>query len=95
MIISFAQAVRRIQKLGICHSDLHIQNLLVTETGDMNIIDYGNAIIFDKGTLTSSDLTGTNFMRPPEYFQRPYCPIGVNAFQFARIAINIWSGKTF
>lgn len=69
--------------------------MLVSGKNHIEIIDYGNAILFDSNTLTTSDLTGTDFLRPPEYFKGPYCPVGVNAFQFARIAINIWSGVTF
>lgn len=46
LIISFAKSVRKLQKLGICHSDLHTQNLLVSGK-EINIIDYGNAIIFN------------------------------------------------
>ena len=69
--------------------------MLVSGQNHIEIIDYGNAILFDSNTLTTSDLTGTDFLRPPEYFKGPYCPVGVNAFQFARIAISIWSGVTF
>lgn len=64
LIISFAKSVRKLQKLGICHSDLHTQNLLVSGK-EINIIDYGNAIIFDQNTQTDSGLTGTDFLRPP------------------------------
>jgi serine/threonine protein kinase len=95
LIISFAEAVRKIQKLGICHSDLHTQNLLVSGDCHVEIIDFGNGILFDANTLTRHALTGTDFLRPPEYFKGPYCPVGVNAFQFARIAMNIWSGVAF
>ncbi len=95
IIISFAAAVRKIQKLGICHSDLHTQNLLVSDNHHVEIIDYGNSIVFDSSTRTGHALTGTDFLRPPEYFKGPYCPVGVNGFQFARMALNIWTGVTY
>jgi serine/threonine protein kinase len=94
LIISFAETVRKIQKLGICHSDLHTQNLIASSDCHVEIIDFGNGIIFDSNTLTTNPLSGAEILRPPEYYKGDYCPVGVNGFQFARIAINIWTDTT-
>ena len=66
---------------NIVHRDLKLENILISDkeyvemTGeeyfDIKIIDFGNAIIFDKNK-TSNSIVGSSYYIAPEVFKRKY-----------------------
>ena len=96
LIKKLGECVSKIQKLGICHSDLSLDNVLVQQKNkyskkfDIRLIDFGNSLLFNSNTITQSCLTGWKFLKPPESrLNRPFNPSRVNAYQFARVSMQI------
>ncbi len=55
------------------------------------MIDYGLA--FPNGMV--SKWLSWHLLTPPECYNKPYNSIGVNFYQFGRVALQIILGKTF
>jgi len=98
LLKKLAKLVQKLQKLGICHGDLSLNNIIVMphpnkpgeEHFKLAVIDYGEAKHFEKGTTLDSTTTGWDFLCPPEAKKdKAYSPVGVNAYQFARVAAQV------
>jgi serine/threonine protein kinase len=46
--VLFCELLQRIHDAGILHSDIAARNLLVSDTGEPAIIDFGNAVLLDR-----------------------------------------------
>ena len=67
---------------NIVHRDLKLENILISDTEyvditgeeyfDIKIIDFGNARIFDKKTITNNSIVGSSYYIAPEVFLRKY-----------------------
>jgi Ser/Thr protein kinase RdoA (MazF antagonist) len=62
-VLKFQQKIQAIQKLKVCHGDLHMENVLI-ELGEnqnnfydpqfeLKIIDYGNGFLMREGEVVS------------------------------------------
>ena len=67
---------------NIVHRDLKLENILISDTEyvditgeeyfDIKIIDFGNARIFDKKTISNNSIVGSSYYIAPEVFLRKY-----------------------
>jgi serine/threonine-protein kinase len=55
-----------LQELGVMHSDVHQRNLLIEESGEIRIIDYGLSRVEDDTELADAPRGGVGFFLDPE-----------------------------
>ena len=68
------QAISHCHKLGICHRDIKLQNILLEHKGSdaqIKIIDFGNGQRF-RGQLPLRKIVGTTYTAAPEVFRECY-----------------------
>ncbi|TRZ04307.1 hypothetical protein DNTS_021937, partial [Danionella cerebrum] len=60
-------AVKHLFSCGIFHGDLHLENVLVSESSlDLKVIDFGCALAIEDEPFESSDYHGNEIFCPPE-----------------------------
>ncbi|TRY88351.1 hypothetical protein DNTS_033792 [Danionella cerebrum] len=65
-------AVKHCFSHGIFHGDLHLENVLVSESSlDLKVIDFGCALAIDDEPFESSDYHGNEIFCPPEIDDQP------------------------
>ncbi|TRY72946.1 hypothetical protein DNTS_013848 [Danionella cerebrum] len=65
-------AAKHLFSCGIFHGDLHLENVLVSESSlDLKVIDFGCALAIDDETFESSDYHGNEIFCPPEIDDQP------------------------
>ena len=100
MLISLAEHIRAIQKINLCHGDIHMGNIIINVNEDSKaeepevwakVIDFGNAFDMTPGTKVSvTGLTGAMNLIPKEVHDakwKNYNPFGMNAHQLAVIGL--------
>src|SRR3990167_723828 len=76
-------AVNELHENNICHLDLKLDNILVTPTGDVKLIDFGSAVTFDTSRkVTIKEQVGTAMYVAPELS---------NEKTFDPVKADIWS----
>lgn len=65
-------AVTYLHSVGISHNDLKVENLLLTKTGQLKIIDFGTSAVFqtaweDKVQLSSGTCGSERYVSPEQY----------------------------
>jgi len=73
-ITQIVQAITHIHKVGICHRDIKLQNILLENHGadaQIKVIDFGNAQKF-VGSLPMRKIVGTTYTAAPEVFRECY-----------------------
>ncbi|TRY66590.1 hypothetical protein DNTS_014338, partial [Danionella cerebrum] len=65
-------AVKHLFSCGIFHGDLHLENVLVSESSlDLKVIDFGCALAIEDEPFESSDYHGNEIFCPPEIDDQP------------------------
>lgn len=61
------KAIKYCHSMGVCHRDLKLENLLLDNSGDLKITDFGHAGIFPKGwDIFSTGMIGSLWHLSPE-----------------------------
>ena len=69
IFIQILHAVGSCWSRGIVHRDLKSQNIIINQnTGMVQVIDFGSAVIMDEHEDAQRSFTGTRAICPPEYF---------------------------
>ena len=67
LVVGVAQSYADLHERGVVHSDVHANNLLVRETGEVTIIDFGYARLLDESSaLATAPRAGVGFYFEPE-----------------------------
>ena len=90
------QGVQAFHKIGICHRDLKLQNILLDDIFNPKICDFGFAteIKGEDGSGKLYKALGTeNYTAPEMLLMRAYNGIQVDIFSLGVILLNLVSGK--
>ncbi|KAK3694313.1 kinase-like domain-containing protein [Podospora appendiculata] len=88
-----AEAVYWVHKEGIIHRDIKCANVLVTETGDVQLCDFGVAGIIETKIDKRSTFIGTPHWMAPELFEPvPSYSTPVDIWAFGSLVYEIASG---
>ena len=90
------KGVQAIHNSGICHRDLKMQNILVDESFNPKICDFGFAekIEGKDGSGKLTDFLGTlNYAAPEIFLHRPYDGIKVDIFSLGVVLLNLVTCK--
>ena len=69
-----ADIMKNLQKIGFCHGDLHLENVIIDiqndedllyPSMDVKVIDFGNGFEMFEGQTVSEGLTGFSPLVPP------------------------------
>ncbi|CAF4244499.1 unnamed protein product, partial [Rotaria sordida] len=73
LIKIIGEYMNRMQKLGICHDDFSLDNIMVNQKNKNSkndvtvmILDFGNSFFFNSNTRTQAILTGWQCLKPSE-----------------------------
>eukprot|EP00762_Andalucia_godoyi_P005701 ANDGO_06448.mRNA.1 5'-AMP-activated protein kinase catalytic subunit alpha-1 len=81
--VQLVQGVQYCHTHGVCHRDLRLENLLLSNDGTLKITDFGQSRVFSKGwDLFSTVVTGTLSHLAPEQ---------VEGKVFSGQAVDVWS----
>lgn len=73
-VTQIVHAIAHCHKLGICHRDIKLQNILLEHRGgdaQVKLIDFGNGQRF-RGQLPMRKIVGTTYTAAPEVFKECY-----------------------
>ncbi|KAI1354202.1 kinase-like protein [Xylaria sp. FL0043] len=88
-----AEAIYWVHKQGIIHRDIKCANVLVTDTGDVQLCDFGVAGIIETKFDKRSTVTGTLQWMAPELFDSTVSyGIEVDIWAFGSMAYEVASG---
>ena len=90
------QGVQAIHNLGICHRDLKLENILLDESFNPKICDFGFAteIQGKDGYELLTNFVGTlNYAAPQMFSGKPYNGIKADIFSLGVILLNLATGK--
>ena len=90
------KALEDIHKLGICHRDLKIENILMDQFFNPKLCDFGlsTEIKGEDGSGILKDYVGTLKYAPPEmYKKKPYNGVKADVFSLGVVLLNITFGK--
>ncbi|KAI0432919.1 kinase-like protein [Xylaria sp. FL1042] len=88
-----AEAIYWVHKQGIIHRDIKCANVLVTDTGDVQLCDFGVAGIIETKFDKRSTVTGTLQWMAPELFDSAVSyGIEVDIWAFGSMAYEVASG---
>ena len=90
------KGVQAMHNLGICHRDLKIQNILLDESFNPKICDFGFAteIFEEDGSDKLNEFVGTlNYAAPEILLRKPYNGIKIDIFSLGVILINLVTKK--
>jgi DNA-binding response OmpR family regulator len=74
-LAGIARALSALDSLGLVHRDVKPENVIITEDGEVKLIDFGLVKIRDTAAITSQDdVLGTPYFMAPEYIKAPGVP---------------------
>jgi hypothetical protein len=103
LIKNLSYRIHQIQKLGICHGNINLKNIIIrqernqtNESMDVILIDFSNAIFFNSNSVEFSLIRADyetipfRFLVSPEFnTDVPFDPSGINAYQLAKVSMQI------
>lgn len=88
-----ASALDYCHKNSIVHRDLKIENILISKTGDIKIIDFGLSNLYAPGSLLKT-FCGSLYFAAPELLQaQPYDGPEVDVWSFGIVLYVLVCGK--
>jgi len=78
---------------GICHRDLKMDNVLITDTGKVKIIDFGFSISCDKETKLVISCGTPAFMSPEIIRKQPYSGFNADVWALGILLYIMLTGK--
>lgn len=88
-----ASALDYCHRNSIVHRDLKIENILISKTGDIKIIDFGLSNLFDPKSLLST-YCGSLYFAAPELLQaKPYTGPEIDVWSFGIVLYVLVCGK--
>lgn len=76
--------VRRLHSMNICHQDLKPDNVVITETGQVRLIDFEQAKEIAVGTKFVGTIGTKGYQAPEMLSGKPYCPLKADVFALGR-----------
>lgn len=74
MLNPVMQSLDRMHGRGILHMDICPENILISDTGKVKIIDFGSAVDLKYGSPSISEPTYRNGFSPPEQYEKNKMP---------------------
>jgi serine/threonine protein kinase len=78
---------------GIVHRDLSMNNIMINESNDVKIVDFGLARLLDQDSNTSSRIDGTPYYLAPELFTGAVVDHRVDVFAFGVCLYRLLNGR--
>lgn len=75
MECTMRKAVAYLHRRGICHLDLKLENMTLSNSGVLRIIDFGMARIVEPGELVSGLVGSRSYCAPEVLRDRHFCPV--------------------
>jgi len=92
--IQIAEALKAAHKKGVIHRDIKSENIMVTETGQVKVMDFGLAKLRGSVKLTKTSSTvGTVAYMSPEHLQGKGVDGRTDIFSFGVVLYEMLTGK--
>jgi serine/threonine protein kinase len=94
IILQVLEAIAHCHSKGICHRDIKLDNILITASGQVKIIDFGLATRPLKEQRIVRDYVGSvEYVAPEVLKQRPYDPYQADAFSIGVCLFGLLTGE--
>jgi eukaryotic-like serine/threonine-protein kinase len=95
IILQVAYALAHLHSHGVVHGDLKPENILITENGQVKVIDFGIAKLYEEAAKENSNkIAGTpTYMSPEQKEGRSKITFASDIYALGIIAYELFSGK--
>jgi eukaryotic-like serine/threonine-protein kinase len=93
LMVQLADAIEHIHKSGYMHRDICPRNLMVTNEGQVKVIDFGLAIPYKPEFCKPGNRTGTPNYLAPELIKRTTTDHRVDLFALGVTAYEVFTGQ--